>query len=268
MNRHLILKYSDERMIPELSNEGCFWEHIFRYQFASRFVRNKRVLDIACGEGYGSFAMTMAGATSVTGVDISMETCDHAKRKYEISAMQASAERLPLKDHSVDVVVSFETVEHVPNPEVFVRECARVMMRPGTIVISTPNTNIYDPSGGSNPYHCSEMTELEFTRLLERHFETIELYGQTPQCAPLFSLQSLHSENPRWKQLPGFSKLRKLCSPPMRHSFTQRIRSEPEKGILTEFGILHTLFNPYLVRKRDNSNGDTSMMLVAVGRLS
>jgi 2-polyprenyl-3-methyl-5-hydroxy-6-metoxy-1,4-benzoquinol methylase len=264
MNRHLILKYSDERMIPELSNEGCFWEHVFRYQFASQFVKDKRVLDIASGEGYGSLAMNVAGASFVIGVDISNEACEHARKKYEITGVQATAEQIPLKDHSVDVVVSFETVEHVPNPEAFVRECARVLSRPGTMVMSTPNTEIYDPHGQSNPYHCSEMTESEFTMLLQRHFDSIELYGQTPQGAPLFSLRSLYSQNPRWNQLPGFANLRKLCSAPMRHSFTERVRKEPEKAILAEFGVFHKMFNPYLVRKRDNSNSDASMMLVAV----
>src|SRR5436305_7763381 len=103
-----LLEHTGERMIPEASVPEIFWEHVHRYRFAKRFVRDKRVLDIACGEGYGAFGLLRAGAASVVGVDISEEACDNARQKYGIDARCGSAEAIPLPDASVDVVVSFE----------------------------------------------------------------------------------------------------------------------------------------------------------------
>ena len=99
-----------------------------RYRFAKDFVRGKRVLDIACGEGYGAAALAKAGASSVVGVDVSADVCDHALRKYGLDARPGDAQAIPLPDRSIDLVVSFETIEHVDDPNVFVRECARVLV--------------------------------------------------------------------------------------------------------------------------------------------
>src|SRR6266704_1151086 len=108
-----------ERMVPEVSGGMTFWEHVHRYAFACRFVAGKRVLDIACGEGYGSAALQKAGAAQVIAVDISDSACAHARAKYGVDARPGAAERIPLPDGSADVVVTFETIEHVPNPERF-----------------------------------------------------------------------------------------------------------------------------------------------------
>src|SRR5579864_1905821 len=86
------LENSGERMVPEVSGGYTFWEHVYRYAFACRFVRGKRVLDIACGEGYGAAALMKAGATRVVGVDISEEVCRHACNRYGLEAKQGTAE--------------------------------------------------------------------------------------------------------------------------------------------------------------------------------
>src|ERR1019366_4929606 len=138
-----------------------FWEHVYRYAFACRFVRGKRVLDIACGEGYGAAALQKAGAARVTGVDISEAACFHARSKYGIDAKLGAAEKIPLGEGSVDVVVSFETIEHIPNPDRFLDECVRVLVPGGRLIISTPNKSIYGQAV-QNPYHWSEMTEEGF----------------------------------------------------------------------------------------------------------
>src|SRR5687767_6601798 len=91
-----------ERMLPETTSAVTFWEHIYRYRFAARFVRGRRVLDIACGEGYGAAALLRAGAASVIGVDISEEACEHARQKYGIDARPGSAEQIPLPSQAVD----------------------------------------------------------------------------------------------------------------------------------------------------------------------
>src|SRR6266536_6693906 len=136
-----------ERMLPEKAAATTFWEHIYRYRFATRFVRGKRVLDIACGEGYGTAALSRAGAASVIGVDISEETCEHARRKYGVDARQGSADQIPLPAQSIDVVVSFETIEHVERPEAFLDECLRVLAPGGMLVLSTPNREAFQELG-------------------------------------------------------------------------------------------------------------------------
>ena len=122
----MVLKPTNERMVPESSDRSTFWEHVYRYNFASSFVKGKRVLDIACGEGYGAAALQRAGATHVIGVDVSEDVCVHAHRKYGLDARLGSAEQIPLTDKSVEVIVSFETIEHVADPYRFLDECARV----------------------------------------------------------------------------------------------------------------------------------------------
>jgi len=163
----LVLDPTDERMVPESAGMGTFWEHVYRYAFACRFVGGKRVLDIACGEGYGSAALQKTGAANVIGVDVSESTCVHVRNKYGLDAKPGTAEQIPLPDNSIDVVVSFETIEHVPDPGRFLDECVRVLAPGGMLVISTPNKEVYSGRLGTrNRYHCSEMTEEEFASAL------------------------------------------------------------------------------------------------------
>ena len=164
-----------ERMIPEITDSQSLQEHVYRYYFAKEFAVGRRVLDIACGEGYGSYALKMAGAHSVIGMDISDEACRHARDKYSIDARVADAMSIPLTEKSIDLVVSFETIEHVPRPLAFIQECSRILSDSGVLVISTPNVETYNPSRSveANPFHCSEMTITEFTKLLNSHFESV-----------------------------------------------------------------------------------------------
>ncbi len=141
------MEHTGERMVPEISDPCTFWEHIDRYRFASRWVQNKRVLDIAAGEGYGTRGLLEAGAKHVIGIDIDAEVCEHASKRYGLEVHQGNAEHIPVDDNSVDVVVSFETIEHVPNAERFIQEIFRVLVPGGTVIISTPETDLYSPGG-------------------------------------------------------------------------------------------------------------------------
>src|SRR4051794_3204615 len=105
------MDFTGERMVPDACAGSILWEHLYRYKFARQFVQGRRVLDIACGEGYGSSALQAAGAASLIGMDISEETCQHAREKYGIDARVGDAMAIALPDRSIDVVVSFETVE-------------------------------------------------------------------------------------------------------------------------------------------------------------
>lgn len=200
--------YSGERMVPEIAGAFTFWEHIYRYAFACRFVRGKRVLDIACGEGYGAAALLKSGAAHVTGVDISEEVCQHARDKYGLDVRIGRADEIPLAEASVDVIVSFETIEHLPNPGRFLDESVRVLSPGGRLIISTPNKEVYSaPGQPSNPYHCSEMTEEEFSSLLIARFPKIKFYSQHPHSVAWWSLRSLAADETPWNRLPLFNRL-------------------------------------------------------------
>lgn len=204
----LAIENSGERMVPELSGGSTFWEHVYRYAFACRFVKGKRVLDIACGEGYGASALEKAGAAQVIGVDISGEACRHARKRYGLDARVGSTEQIPIGDASVDVIVSFETIEHVLQPGRFLDECDRVLTPGGRLIISTPNKEVYSgPGQPTNPYHCSEMTEGEFVAALEDRFGGVALYSQHPRWAPWWSPRTLAADETPWNRLHVFRRV-------------------------------------------------------------
>ena len=120
------LAFTGERFVPGI--QGEMWlEHWHRYHFASRFAAGKRVADVACGEGYGS-ALLARQAASVVGVDVSPEAVGHARRAYEGVARlhfeQGSCTALPLETGSIDLFISFETIEHIHEQEAFLDEIA------------------------------------------------------------------------------------------------------------------------------------------------
>lgn len=172
------LASTEERMVPDTADPAIFIEHLMRYRFAAAFVKGQDVLDIACGEGYGASAMMRRGAKSVLGIDISEEAVSHAIQRYGVPARVGSAMKIPVDASSVDVVVSFETIEHVAEPDVFLDECFRVLRPGGRLVVSTPNRPVYRRNTPSNEFHCSEMSVEEFRQKLSKNFDCVELFGQ------------------------------------------------------------------------------------------
>jgi len=132
------LEFTGERFVPGIAGEIAH-EHWHRYAFARRLGAGKRVLDVACGEGYGS-ALLAGVAGSVTGIDIDAAAVAHARQRYaalaNVSFAEGSAATLPLPDASVDVVVSFETIEHLPRADQprMLAEIARVLTEDGVLV--------------------------------------------------------------------------------------------------------------------------------------
>jgi 2-polyprenyl-3-methyl-5-hydroxy-6-metoxy-1,4-benzoquinol methylase len=187
----LTMDYTGERMVPEASDGMTFWEHVERYRFALDHIQGRRVLDIACGEGYGSAAMAAAGAGKVIGVDVSEEACAHARAKYGIEAREGSAEAMPVGDGEVEVVVSFETIEHLHDVKAFLRECHRVLSPGGKIIISTPNLPVYHERAPDNPFHHHEMAKEEFDALLCEHFINVRMLGQHLPFAPIWHTQGI-----------------------------------------------------------------------------
>ncbi len=158
--------------------------HINRYIFASNFVLNKVVLDVACGSGVESIYLAAKGVKTVVGADISEEALGDAKRRdkrrKKVEFILSDAEALPFADNSFDVIVSFETIEHLKEPEKFLAECRRVLRKRGIFIGSTPNKRIRSPvfRKPMNPYHVREFYPEEFYGLLSKYFVDIEAYGQ------------------------------------------------------------------------------------------
>jgi 2-polyprenyl-3-methyl-5-hydroxy-6-metoxy-1,4-benzoquinol methylase len=264
----LILEPTDERMVPESAGTSTFWEHVYRYAFASRFVRGKRVLDIACGEGYGAAALQKAGAAHVIGVDVSESACLHARKRYGLDARPGTAEEIPLPDNSVGVIVSFETIEHVPNPSRFLDECVRVLVPGGRLVISTPNKEVYtDRLGARNPYHCSEMTEEELAYTLRSRFHDVRFYTQRPDSAAWWSARTLVCENTPWKCIRGFGRLRRSVQswifPEAVNDPTDEQRRSALDLALRVARSWRRLLNPYVVRPQRRRHREKSVYIVA-----
>lgn len=175
-----MIDYTGERFIPEV--EGTIYlEHYHRYNAIRSIVQNKEVLDIACGEGYGSQLISQV-ATRVIGVDISDEAVRHAEGKYErpnLSFKQGSASKIPLEAGSVDVVVSFETIEHHDLHEEMMLEIKRVLKPNGVLIMSSPDKINYNKTlSEPNKYHVKELDFSEFESLVNKHFAHADFYFQ------------------------------------------------------------------------------------------
>jgi 2-polyprenyl-3-methyl-5-hydroxy-6-metoxy-1,4-benzoquinol methylase len=169
------LEFTGERFVPGIAGEIAH-EHWHRYAFARRFVAGLSVLDVACGEGYGS-ALLANGAGSVLGVDIAEGAITHASAAYADRAnlrfAQGSASSLPVADGAFDVVVSFETIEHLPQTEQsrMVAEIGRVLRPDGILILSAPNPVEYSQARGYvNPFHLHEPSREEIDALLAGTF--------------------------------------------------------------------------------------------------
>jgi len=178
--------FTGERMVPGRVPVGLFREHEARYQCAARYVKDKVVLDIACGTGLGTAFLLESGAKKCLGMDIDLEAVRYARKEYEGCTFAVSdAATLCLPDQAVDVVVSFETVEHIPNPHKFLAECRRVLRPGGVLVCSTPNHRVYRWYG-SNPFHRREFDSEEFLAELSQRFTGLMVYSQLPVMLPAF----------------------------------------------------------------------------------
>ncbi len=163
-------------------------EHLIRYELAKTLVKNKNVVDIASGTGYGTSILSNSGAKKVTGVDVSKEAVKLASEKFQNENLEytlGDAENLSFEDNSCDLVVSFETIEHLKNPNEFLSEVKRILVEGGQLLISTPNIEV---SGNTNPYHLKEYTEDEFENILKKYFKIVKLMKQENGMASMIKV--------------------------------------------------------------------------------
>jgi SAM-dependent methyltransferase len=181
MSTGAALEFTGERFTPECVRE-IWYEHWHRYALAQPWAQGRRVLDAACGEGYGSHVLAQSAA-SVLGLDISPEAVAHAQSRYSSQANlrfeQADATRLALPPGAFDLIVSFETLEHVEAHDALLDGLVHGLADDGLLVMSSPDKATYsDAAGFRNEYHVRELYREEFEQLLRRRFAHVRLYAQ------------------------------------------------------------------------------------------
>ena len=158
--------------------------HLTRYIFAAKYVKDARVLDIACGSGYGSSYLIRKGAKSVIGVDMSEEAVNIAKANFQkpgLSFQVGTAENLPFADKSFDVITSMGTIDHMNNPAAFLQHAQRVLRPGGYFICSLLNREAMSPFPIReivDPCHTIEYTPMELSDLVGQYFNQGEAYGE------------------------------------------------------------------------------------------
>jgi len=187
----------DERLIVnnEVKENIIYNEHLARYELAKEMIAAKggslpiplsgtgvsggeKILDAACGSGYGSKILAETGAKEVVAIDISPEAIKLAKELYSspnIKYVLGDVKNTKEENNTFDFITSFETIEHLDNPSLFLKELKRVLKSDGLAVISTPNSEI---SGEGNPFHLREFSRVEFTELVGKYFKYFKIIEQ------------------------------------------------------------------------------------------
>jgi len=175
------LSLTGERTLPDIPEENYwFRRHLVVYEWIAAQIGGRRVVDLACGEGYGSAVLARGGAASVVGVDANPEAFEHARLKYTRPGLSFERNMIELWDGEVGCVVFLQTIEHVQDPDA-VMERIRTLIGPaGVAFVSTPNVLTLAPEGAEksgNPWHVREYRAEEYRALCERHFGSVELHG-------------------------------------------------------------------------------------------
>jgi 2-polyprenyl-3-methyl-5-hydroxy-6-metoxy-1,4-benzoquinol methylase len=174
------LALDGERTLPDVPEENYwFRRHLVVYEWIAARVEGLRVVDLACGEGYGSAALARAAA-GVVGVDANPDAHEHARRRYQAPNLRFVRDMVERFSEPCDALVLLQTIEHVQDPD-GVLERVRGMLAPGgAAYVSTPNVLTLAPKGRShsgNPWHVREYRAHELRALCARHFGAVELYG-------------------------------------------------------------------------------------------
>ena len=174
------LELTGERTLPDVPAENYwFRRHLVVYRWIAERCAALDVVDLACGEGYGT-AVLGERARSATGVDANPEAHEHARLKYSSATVRFVRDLVERYAEPCDAVVFLQTIEHLQNPGE-VLDHMRAMLRPGGVAyVSTPNVLTLAPKGAErsgNPWHVHEYEAGEFRALCERSFGSVELHG-------------------------------------------------------------------------------------------
>jgi 2-polyprenyl-3-methyl-5-hydroxy-6-metoxy-1,4-benzoquinol methylase len=174
------LALTGERTLPDVPAENYwFRRHLVVYEWIAARVAGLRVIDMACGEGYGSSVLA-GSASSVIGVDANPEAYEHARLRYGRANLSFERDLIETFSAHADAVVFLQTVEHLSDPDAALAHFRRLVGPGGAVYVSTPNVYTLAPQGAErsdNPWHVHEYTASEFRRLCEQQFATVELLG-------------------------------------------------------------------------------------------
>jgi ubiquinone/menaquinone biosynthesis C-methylase UbiE len=176
-----------ERFVPEAQRRELIEaEHLARYVWAAQLAQGRTVLDAGCGLGYGTAIMARAGALAAYGVDIDVDAIMRAHEQFSDEAGFGGGDllALPFPRDAFDLVVCFEALEHVADPERALDELHRVLRSEGVLVVSSPNRGVY-PSG--NPFHLHEYTSEELEETLNKRFDNVRVMRQSVHLTSLIT---------------------------------------------------------------------------------
>ena len=177
------LSLTGERTLPDVPEENYwFRRHLVVYEWIAEQVSGLRVVDMACGEGYGSDLLARAGAAQVVGVDANPEAFEHARLRYKRANLRFVRTMVETYDEPCDALVFLQTIEHVRDPHaVLGRFRELVAASPAAVAfVSTPNVLTLAPPGAErsgNPWHVHEYRPEEFAALCRMQFGSAELHG-------------------------------------------------------------------------------------------
>jgi SAM-dependent methyltransferase len=174
------LALTGERTLPDVPEENYwFRRHLAVYEWIGERVTGLRVIDMACGEGYGSDSLARHAA-SVVGVDANPEAHEHARLRYVRANLRFARDLVETFSETADAVVFLQTIEHLQDPGGALERFISLVGGSGTVFVSTPNVLTLAPKGASrsdNPWHVHEYRAVEFEELCRAHFGSVEMYG-------------------------------------------------------------------------------------------
>ncbi len=247
------MPFTGERFTPEVTGD-IELEHLHRYIMAQRFASDKTVLDIACGEGYGSCLLANV-AKHVIGVDISEDAVNHASRKYckgNLEFKVGNCAKIPLRDNSVELVVSYETIEHHDQHEAMMAEIRRVLKPDGVVIISSPDKHEFsDVPNYRNPFHVKELYRQDFEKLMATHFKHVALFGQRVVYGSGLFLENIPGDFVSYNAADAFSSSHHSCPGVWRPLYLIAIASDENLPATTSSFLDQPILESNIVRSRD-----------------
>ena len=175
------LALTGERTLPDVPEENYWYQrHLVVYEWIAARIGGLRVVDMACGEGYGSNVLARGGAAEVVGVDANPEAFEHARLRYGRDNLRFVRTMVETYDEPCDALVFLQTIEHVRDPGAVLARFRELVGRDGIVFVSTPNVLTLAPPGAQrsgNPWHVYEYRPEEFAALCGAHFGSVQIYG-------------------------------------------------------------------------------------------
>jgi SAM-dependent methyltransferase len=174
------LPLTGERTLPDVPAENYWYRrHLVVYEWIAAQVAGKQVVDMACGEGYGSNVLADRAAV-VVGVDANPEAHEHARLRYVRPNLRFERDLVETFAEPCDAVVFLQTIEHVQDAGAILDHFRSLLSAGGVVYVSTPNLLTLAPPGAEksdNPWHVREYRAEEFRDLCQAHFPRVEIHG-------------------------------------------------------------------------------------------